>query len=166
MSIERDELPAPDDAAIRGAEAILGRESDASSAPASPSPPEASPSGCLDSDPVIASHLACGEHVLVVRADTIFDRRQPDSRETSGLRGRLYLTSSRLVLLGETTVAIPLDDIEETTLWGEQLLVSLPGGRCLTLHVDHPQALRTEIGAARACARERRPPVRSVPGSD
>jgi hypothetical protein len=59
----------------------------------------------------------------------------------------LYLTSQRLVHLGQVTVTIRLDDIVETALAGERLLVTLRDAEGFSLDLDRPRLLRTEIAA-------------------
>jgi hypothetical protein len=52
------------------------------------------------------------------------------------------------VHIGQVTVNVQLADIAETSLAGERLLITLRGGDGLTLDVDKPRLLRTEIAAA------------------
>jgi hypothetical protein len=77
------------------------------------------------------------------------------------LSGRLYLTSTRLVLLGrltadgpvESELSVALGDIEELAVVGERLLVSLADGTGITIDAGRPRLLRVQIAAARYAAR-------------
>ena len=60
----------------------------------------------------------------------------------------LYLTSRRLVHLGQVVLSVNLIDIEESSLAGERLLLTLRNGEGLTLDVDRPRLLRAEMAAA------------------
>jgi hypothetical protein len=80
---------------------------------------------------------------------------------TESLSGRLYLTSTRLVLLGrptadgpvESELSVALGDIEELAVVGERLLVSLADGTGITIDAGRPRLLRVQIAAARYAAR-------------
>jgi hypothetical protein len=77
------------------------------------------------------------------------------------LSGRLYLTTTRLVLLvrptgdrpAESELSVGLADIEELACVGERLLVSLADGTGLTIDAGRPRLLRVQIAAARAASR-------------
>ena len=115
----------------------------------------------LEPDAGIAPLLAPEEQVLAVRHGAVFDRRQSTAGTDVriGLNGSLYVTSQRLVLIGRLTLSFDLDDIEETVLSGEQLLLVMRDGTGVSLEVGQPRLLRVEIGTARAAAREQsRPP--------
>jgi hypothetical protein len=72
--------------------------------------------------------------------------------------GSLYLTSRRLVHLGEASREIGLDDIEESAVALERLLLlDLTDGSDLAIEVDQPRLLRVQLAAARANARRRTP---------
>ena len=72
----------------------------------------------------------------------------------TGLRGDLYLTSVRLMLLGRHEVGFDLDGIDEVMVCGEQLLLVMRDGTGIALDVELPRLLRVEIAAARAAARD------------
>ena len=79
---------------------------------------------------------------------------------TTGVSGRrpvggsLYLTSHRLIHLGEQQTDVQLTTIEEMALALERLLlVRLNDGLDLALEVSHPRLLRVQIAAAKAAAR-------------
>jgi hypothetical protein len=63
--------------------------------------------------------------------------------------GDLYLTSSRLVLVGRTALEYDLDSISEAVVSSERLLITLVDGAGITLAVDRPRLLQVEIRVAR-----------------
>jgi hypothetical protein len=67
-----------------------------------------------------------------------------------GLGGDLYVTSSRLALVGRTTLTYDLDAIRDAVVSGERLLLTLRDGAGVIVYVAQPRLLRVEIGAARA----------------
>ena len=73
---------------------------------------------------------------------------RPGGDRALGYGGTLYLTSQRLVHLGQVVVSVQLTDIEETSLAGELLLLSLREGEGISLDLDRPRVLRAEIAAA------------------
>jgi hypothetical protein len=107
----------------------------------------------LGPDPAITPLLAPGEEVLAVRRCVGFERRLASRGKVCAGRGDLYLTSARLVLLGQTTFAIGLDEIEEAMLSGGRLLLVLHDGAGMSLELERPLLLRVEIATARAAAR-------------
>jgi hypothetical protein len=99
----------------------------------------------------ITDLLGPAEQLLAVRNDVRYDRRaEPDGPGSRGLAGDLYLTSSRLILLGSCDLTYGLDDIEEMDVSGERLRLMMGRGAGLSLDVDQPRLLRVEIAAARA----------------
>jgi hypothetical protein len=109
----------------------------------------------LEPDGRIAELLLPGEEVLAVRLAALLDRRMPSIRGSgwpafAGLAGDLYVTSSRLVLVGRTVLEYDLDAIREAVVSSERLLLTLTCGAGITLAIDRPRLLRVEIGAARA----------------
>ena len=70
--------------------------------------------------------------------------------------GSLYLTSQRLVHVGEASREVSLDAIQETAVSLERLLLlDLTDGSDLAIEVDQPRLLRVQLAAARANARRR-----------
>ena len=106
-------------------------------------------------DDRIAPLLGPGEHVLSVRRSVVLDRRRPPPRSSgpANLAGDLYVTSRRLVLVGELTLAIDLDEVEDAVVSGERILLVMGEGRGAALDVARPRQLRVEIATARAFAR-------------
>lgn len=110
----------------------------------------------LEPDEGIARLLGPGERSLAVRRSAAVDRRQPaPPPEPIGLAGDLYLTSSRLLLVGRRVLAVELAEVEDVVLAGERLLLVLGKGAGMSLDVDQPRLLRVQIAAARAEARNR-----------
>lgn len=106
-------------------------------------------------DEAISDELRPGEQVHAVRTGAILNAPDPD-HPLPGLGGALYLTSSRLIHRGQVIVSVPLEEIEELSLAGERLLLTLGTAEGLSLDVAGPRLLRVEIGAARAALRLRR----------
>ena len=102
------------------------------------------PIPALEPDEVVAAHLAADELVHALRARAIL--RAPGGDAALGYGGTLYLTSRRLVHLGQVVMSVQLTDIVETSLAGERLLLSLRNGEGLSLDVDRPRVLRAEMG--------------------
>jgi hypothetical protein len=97
-------------------------------------------------DERIGPHLAPGELVHDLRPSAIL--KAPGDDRALGYGGTLYLTSQRLVHIGQVTVNVQLRDIIETALAGERLLITLRDAEGITLDVDRPRLLRIEIAAA------------------
>jgi hypothetical protein len=112
-------------------------------------------------DAELAGFLATDERVLAARSHATLERRQPVGAKplASGLRGRLIVTSSRVLLVGRTTLSFDLRDITETVMGGDYLLVVMRDGLGFAIDVPLPRLLRVEIAAARTAAR----PVDAVP---
>jgi hypothetical protein len=96
--------------------------------------------------------LAPDEIVHAVRRAAILEQRA--AGELAG--GTLYLTSDRLVHIGEHMRETDLRTITEVAVSLERLLlVHLADGSDLAIEVDQPRLLRVQIAAARAAAKER-----------
>ncbi len=104
------------------------------------------PIPALEPDDAIRSHLAQGEAVHALRRHAIL--RAPGGDPTLGYGGTLYLTSRRLVHLGQVVVSVQLTDIVEISLAGERLLLTLRQGEGISLDLDLPRLLRAEIAEA------------------
>ena len=99
----------------------------------------------IDADDEVGAQLAAGERVHTLRRHAIL--RDPGGA-TFGYGGMLYLTSNRLIHLGQVVVSVRLTDILETSLAGERLLLTLRQSEGLTLDVDRPRLLRAEMAEA------------------
>jgi hypothetical protein len=103
-------------------------------------------------DDRVAAHLSEGEQVHSLRTSAIL--LGPGDATALGYGGTLYLTSQRLIHLGQVIVTVQLTDVAETSLAGERLLLTLRNGDGLRLDIDRPRLFRTELAAA---TRGRRP---------
>lgn len=100
----------------------------------------------LEPDEHVAHRLSEGELVHALRTHAIL--RAPGGDQSLGYGGTLYLTSRRLIHLGQVEMSVQLTDIEETSLAGERLLLSLCNGEGLSLDLDRPRLLRAEMAEA------------------
>jgi hypothetical protein len=99
----------------------------------------------LEPDEEIRAHLRPGEHLHGLRRHAIL--RGPGDDRALGYGGTLYVTSHRLIHLGQVLMAVQLADVLETSIGGERLLVTLRGGEGLSLEVDQPRLLRVEMAS-------------------
>jgi len=99
----------------------------------------------IEPDEAISHHLLAGEQVHSLRRRAIL--RAPGDDRALGYGGTLYLTSRRLVHLGQVIVTVQLTDIVEISIAGDRLLLSLRDGEGLALDLDRPRLLRAEMAA-------------------
>ena len=99
----------------------------------------------IEPDDRIVGHLTPGESVHDLRTRAILS--VPGGDGALGYGGSLYLTSRRLVHLGQVNVTVSLTDIVETSLAGDRLLLTLPDGEGMALEVDRPRLLRAQVAA-------------------
>jgi hypothetical protein len=99
----------------------------------------------LEPDERVSSHLLPNEKVHGLRRHAIL--RAPGDDRALGYGGSLYLTSRRLIHLGQVVVTVQLTDIVEASLAGERLLVTLRNGEGFALDIDRPRLLRAEMAA-------------------
>jgi hypothetical protein len=98
--------------------------------------------------------LTDGEVVHAIRPSAMLE----ESDAATPMGGSLYLTSRRLVHVGEASREIKLDTIEESAVALERLLLlDLTDGSDLAIEVDQPRLLRVQLAAARANRRRRTP---------
>ena len=98
--------------------------------------------------------LTDGEVVHAIRRSAMLE--ETDAATPKG--GSLYLTSERLVHVGEASHEISLDAIQESAVALERLLLlDLTDGSDLAIEVDQPRLLRVQLAAARANTRRRMP---------
>jgi hypothetical protein len=136
-----EEGPALRDAAERAARAAADEEA----AAAARDRFRIGPIPAMEADDVIRPLLELGEYVHALRSRAIL--RAPGGDGALGIGGTLYLTSRRLVHLGQVVMSLRLTDIEETSLAGERLLLTLRNGEGLSLDADGPRLLRAEMAA-------------------
>jgi hypothetical protein len=106
----------------------------------------------IEPDDAIEPHLAPGELVHALRTHAML--RAPGGDTELGYGGTLYLTSQRLVHLGQVVVTVQLTDIVEMSLAGERLLLTLREGEGLSLDIEQPRLLRAAIAEAARRLRE------------
>jgi hypothetical protein len=145
-----EEDPALRDAAM----AVARAEADEASADAARDAFLVSPVPVLAPDEVVSPHLLQDEKVHGLRRHAIL--RAPGDDRALGYGGSLYLTSRRLIHLGQVVVTVQLTDIVEASLAGERLLLTLRDGEGLTLDLDRPRLLRAEMAALARDLREMR----------
>ena len=104
-----------------------------------------SPVPVMDADESVSPHLLQDEKVHGLRRHAILCA--PGDDRALGYGGSLYLTSRRLIHLGQVVVTVQLTDIVEASLAGERLLVTLRDGEGLALDIDRPRLLRAEMAA-------------------
>ncbi|MDQ3881002.1 MAG: hypothetical protein M3295_08015 [Chloroflexota bacterium] len=93
-----------------------------------------------------------GENVFSIRRGAIINPPLGGGHELPGYAGTLYVTSHRLIHVGQVTMTIQLSNVDDISLAGEQLLLALRMGEGVSLRVDRPRLLRVEIAAARRAA--------------
>jgi hypothetical protein len=146
-SADSVDVPTEDGPALRDAGATAIRvEDDEARAASARERLSAEPLPVLDPDDAVRDHLVDGEAVHALRSRAIL--MSPGGDNALGYGGTLYLTSRRLVHLGQVEVTVQLTDIVETSLAGERLLLGLRQGEGLSLDLDRPRELRAEIAAA------------------
>jgi hypothetical protein len=106
----------------------------------------------VESDDTILPLLAPGERVLALRHSVGLDRRQASAQAPTidSVRGDLYVTTERLVHVGDEVLDFRLDDVQDSALAGERVLLILRDGVGIVLNADRPRLLRVQIAAARA----------------
>ena len=132
--------------ALRDADSVAARAADDEEAAAAARDRfRIGPIPSIEADDDVRSHLDRDESVHALRRRAIL--RVPGGDGALGHGGTLYLTSRRLLHLGQVVKSVSLTDIEESSLAGERLLLTLRDGEGLTLDVDRPRLLRAEMAA-------------------
>jgi len=106
----------------------------------------------LEPDRAVAPLLKPAERLLALRRGAHLDRRQLPRGSGCGVPCDLYLTTARLILLGQIVLSYDLPELSEVALSGERLLVLTCDGRSVSLDVEQPRLLRVEVAAARSAA--------------
>ncbi|MGD0122977.1 MAG: hypothetical protein ABSC46_10505 [Candidatus Limnocylindrales bacterium] len=110
--------------------------------------------GRIDADERIGPILEPDEQLVAVRRSAVVYR--PETPESgAALPGvvDVYVTTRRLVLVGQDVHSFDLATVDEAVISNERLLLVLCDGVGLVLKVDWPRLLRVEIAAARAARR-------------
>ena len=95
----------------------------------------------------VAGQLLPGETLRDDRVDAMLVRID-NARSSEPRNGQLYLTDRRLLHLDGETVAIDLTDIEELTLAGDRLLITLSGLHGLVIDTTDAAEFRAAVAAA------------------
>jgi hypothetical protein len=107
----------------------------------------------VEPDERIAVMLAPGEQIVAVRRAVGIERRKDTKDPDQGLRGDLYVTTSRLVCLGQVVVKVPLVEIREAVVAPGALRLDVGDGRGIEVRIADPSLLRVEIASVREAAR-------------
>jgi len=102
-------------------------------------------------DSLAAEHVPAGETAVDVRSSAVVTRHLLGDG-TDELAGQLVLTTQRLLVVGHAQLEVELDEIDELTLAGERLLVTLRDGTGLSIDASRPRLLRVQIAALREAA--------------
>lgn len=146
-------LDRPEPAALRDASALLERAvADEEAAREARRRYRASGIPAIEAEPELRPHLLEGEQLLAVRLSALLEHPSRDDGPF-GSGGRLYLTTLRLLHLGQQIFGLELTEIDEQALAGERLLLRLRDGAGIILEVPEPRLLRVQIAAALAAAR-------------
>lgn len=107
----------------------------------------------LAADGVVGPLLAESERVLDWRAQAGLSRVSEHTHAVARHDGPLYVTSERLVHLGESITSVPLAEIEELAMADDRILITISNSRGLMLDVEGPRQLRVLLTAARTAHR-------------
>jgi hypothetical protein len=105
----------------------------------------------IDVDGLAGEHFRPAETVVDIRTSTVVTRHLL-GEGTDVFAGRLVLTTQRLLLVGHAPLEVELGEIDELTLAGERLLLTLRDGTGLSIDASRPRLLRVQIAAAREAA--------------
>lgn len=106
----------------------------------------------LAPDPTVAPHLESQERVLGARSEASVARIDEGTHGAVRDEGPIYVTSARLLHVGERVSSVSLYDIDELAMADDRILVTLTGGRGLMLDVTEPRQFRVLLAAARGAA--------------
>jgi hypothetical protein len=107
----------------------------------------------VEPDERVAVMLAPGETVVAVRRAVSIERRKDVRDPGMALVGDLYVTTDRLLCLGQVRIDVPLVDITDAVVAVGTLRLAIGDGRGLVIRTNDPCVLRVEIGAVREAAR-------------
>jgi hypothetical protein len=138
--------------ALRDAEATAARvAADEAAAAAARERYRSEPMGVLDVERGVIGHLQSGELVHDLRRHAML--KSPGDERALGYGGTLYLSSRRLLHIGQVVVSMQLTDIVETSLAGERLLVTLRDGEGFSFDLERPREFRVGLAWATREAR-------------
>jgi hypothetical protein len=107
----------------------------------------------IEPDERIGVMLAPGERVVAIRRDVSVERRKDVRDPELALRGDLYVTTTRIVCLGQVPFDVPLAEVREAVVAADALRLIIGDGRGLEIRTDDPALLRVEISVVREAAR-------------
>lgn len=107
----------------------------------------------LEADELVGPYLGDGERVLGRRERAVLTRVDEGGQSAQREEGALYVTSRRLLHIGERVTSIDLDDVVELAMAEDRILVTLAEARGLMLDVGDPRQFRVLIAAAKSAAR-------------
>ena len=146
------EVEEPESPALRDASILLARtEADEEAAAAARAQYETEGLPTLAVEEALSQELR-GDEVLHARRSSAMLNREDGAGTLPGYAGTLYLTSRRLIHIGHVTFTVPLTQIDEVSIVGERLLLTLSSGEGVSLDVAEPRLLRVMIGIARKTA--------------
>jgi hypothetical protein len=103
----------------------------------------------IEPDASASAILKSGELLYAVRASALLEEAGVTDGERLPRGGTLYLTSARLIHVGNESTEAPLGEIDEMAVALERLvLIRLRDGSDLAVEVDQPRLLRVQIAAA------------------
>ncbi len=138
--------------ALRDAGAVVSRtEADEAAAAQARLRYEAEGLPTLAPDGAIAGELR-GDELLHAQRSPAMLNRLDGAGTLPGYAGTLSLTSRRLIHIGHVTFSVSLAQIDELSVVGERLLVTLSSAEGVSLDVAGPRLLRVMIGMARKTA--------------
>jgi hypothetical protein len=117
----------------------------------------------VEPDERIGVMLAPGERVVAVRRAVLVERRTDVRGPDQGVRGDLYVTTTRLVCLGPAAIDVPLVEIREAVVAPGALRLVIGEGRGLEIRTADPYVLRVQISAVREAARAKGVQPRLLP---
>jgi hypothetical protein len=107
----------------------------------------------VEPDDRIGVMLAGDERVVAVRRAVNVERRKDYRDPDRALHADLYVTTRRLVCLGQVSIDLPLCHIREAVVASGALRLLVGDGLGLEIRIADPMLLRVEIAAAREAAR-------------
>lgn len=147
-------LTTADGPAVRDAESIASRiATDEAAADAARDQYAANGIPVIEAVTGFARVARSGEPLHAVRYNAILERAPADGDNAVLRGGTVYLTSRRLLHVGDETTDVPLGDIDEMVVALERfVLIRLRDGSDLAVEVDQPRLLRVQIAAAVAAS--------------
>jgi hypothetical protein len=110
--------------------------------------------------------LGPDECVVAVRRSVLLERRLGSPDAGHGLSGDLYVTTRRLLLLGQVPVAYALTDVHEVDVVAGAVRLVVEQNHGVDIRVSDPRVLRVEIAAVRERLRRAAPLVTAGLGQE